>query len=78
MPTEKHEVFSVSGGKFHFPAVQDMERGRAWRPTLTVCGITVTPQNYFATMADADAHTGGRLESRWLCRHCAERRPVSS
>lgn len=65
------ELFSVAGGKFHRPAAP-IERERAWQPTETLCGQTVVPQNYFATAAGADRHTGGRLFQH-LCKRCAAR-----
>lgn len=54
-------LFSVAGGKYHRPAANTISR--PWSPTLTACGITVTPLNYFASDADANRHTGGRLSS---------------
>jgi hypothetical protein len=69
-----YALFSVRNGKYHKPA-QPFERPLAWKPTLTVCGRTLTPLNYFVTEADADRHTGHRL-SRWLCQRCGEDRPA--
>jgi hypothetical protein len=63
-------LFSVKNGKFHKPAVPVTREG-AWLPTLTACHLTVEPVNYFATIEDADRHTGGRL-SKFLCQHCAK------
>lgn len=63
------ELFSVSDGKYHKPAIEPT-RADGWKARLTVCGRIVTPQNFFETAADADHHTGGRL-SEYLCRRCA-------
>lgn len=66
---ETYALISVSNGKFHKPKGA-FERSNAFRPTDTVCGGTVTPENYFKTEADADSYTGGRL-ARFMCKHCA-------
>ena len=68
--TETCELFSVRNGKYHKPADPVIDRAKAWRPTLTTCGIIVEPSNYFATLDDADRYTGGRLQ-KYLCKHCA-------
>jgi len=64
-------LFSVSNGKFHKPAHEPDNR-KPWQPTATVCGITVNPQNFFASEEDANRHTGGRL-SQFMCKHCARK-----
>jgi len=63
-------LFSIAGGKFH-KAVETVA-AKPWRPTLTKCGMTVTPLNYFADETAAENHTGGRLKL-FMCKHCAAR-----
>lgn len=62
------EVFSVNGGKYHYPCL-GVSGVTPWTPVVALCGITVTPLNYFATVADANSWTGGKL-SQYICRRC--------
>lgn len=61
-------LFSVAGGKFHKPS---QDNAKPWRATKAACGLTVTPLNYFVTIADANAHTGWRL-STYMCKRCEQ------
>lgn len=67
------EIVSVKDGKFHRPAeTQFAGEGNDFRnPRLMRCGRSLTPYNFFETIADADRHTGGRL-TRYACQQCEQ------
>lgn len=67
--SESYEMVSVSGGKFHRLADPAVDEVSAFRPSVTACGRTVTPSNYFDTEADALHYCGDRRE--YLCSQCA-------
>jgi hypothetical protein len=68
-------LISVNGGKFHKMAGV-FDRAKAFRSADTVCGLTVTPFNYFEDAKAADSYTGGRLQT-YLCKHCAAKGSAS-
>lgn len=67
--TEIIEMVSVKGGKFHRPVNLVFTSEDARQPRLMLCGRSLEPHNYFATVEDANRHTGGRL-SKYACLHC--------
>lgn len=62
-------LISVSGGKIHRLSGSGM-REMAFRSAPTMCGLNVTPQNYFQDEESANRHTGGRLSAS-LCKRCS-------
>jgi hypothetical protein len=70
MTAQTIALFSVKHGKFHKPA-ETIEAAavRARQPIRTMCGVSATPVNYFATEDDASRYTGGRLAA-FMCQHC--------
>lgn len=69
MRTELIEVVSIAGGKFHRPMDKVFIGNTLRQPRLMLCGRKLEPLNYFATIADADRHTGGRFK-QYACVHC--------
>ena len=69
-PTTENKTmfFGVKGGKVH-KAAQPVTNSNAFKPSLTECGLTVTPLNYFECEADALRYSGGR---DYACKHCRQ------
>jgi hypothetical protein len=65
------EIVSISGGKFHRPQDTTFSGGGSdiRDARLMRCGRSLVPLNFFETIADANRHTGGRLEG-YICQQC--------